>query len=202
MEKRFTKVPIKPKKRKSNVLTNCHKKKSKVASSIPAIIDNVVTKEVTVCSHNNCLVKQSMLVVYGINNCLKYVHHIYQNNIDQSIYEGSFERNFGLSYYCLECMKLEMKTEDRKMKYNNKISKISNKFNKNNDIRKINDTLEHVSSKKEVLSEVKVVKDLFDHISSSSDNTKYKESPVIAIDDDLVKVKDKNTSNSSNELNE
>ena len=137
-----------------------------------------------------------------MKNCLKFLHHIYQNNIDQSIYEGSFERNFGLACRCLEWIILEMKTEDRKMKYNNKISKISNKINKNNDIRKTNSTLEHVSSEKEVLSEEKVVKDLFYHMSSSSDNTEYKESPVIAIDDDLVKVKDKNTSNSSNELNE
>ena len=153
LKTRFTKVHVKPKKRKRNFLTNCSKKKSKVASSIPAIINNVVTKEVTVCSHKNCLVKQSMLVVYGINNCLKYVHHIYQNNIDQSVYGVGFESNFGLVYRCLECVSLEMKTLDRKMICNKNISKTSNKFIEENDIGKINDTLEHISSEVEVSSE-------------------------------------------------
>ena len=51
------KFHVKPKKRKRNILTNCCKKKFKFPSNISVIAYNVVTKEVTEYSYDNCLVK-------------------------------------------------------------------------------------------------------------------------------------------------
>ena len=139
--KYYYKTSCKTKKRKENALTNSSKKKSKLASNISAIVDNVVTKKVTEYSYENVLVKQLTLVVCGMNSCSKLLHHIYKNNSNQSVYDGGFENKFGVAFCCPEYMILAMNTEDSKMSCNKKLSKESNKFI---------DTLEHVSSKKEV----------------------------------------------------
>ena len=74
-------------------MTNCSKKKCKLSSDITTFVDNLVTKEVTEYSYDNYLVKQLTLVVCAMKSFSKFFHHIYQNNIDQSVYDGDFEEN-------------------------------------------------------------------------------------------------------------
>ena len=57
------------------------------------------------------------------------LHQIYQNNIDQSIYDDGFENKFGLVFrfpeYVTECITLEVKT-GKLSKTSNKVSDIIN----------------------------------------------------------------------------
>ena len=166
-----------------------------MASNILEIVDNVVTKEVTECSYNNCLVEQLKLVVCGMKSYSKFLHHVCQNNVDQNVYHGSFELNFGLAYRCPECMTFELQPEDCKMTCNKKTSNTPKKMIEENNIGKRNYIINHVSSEEEV-------QELFNDSSTSADSTEDKESPVIVIDDDDdVEEKDNNTSKSNDELN-
>ena len=125
--KKITKIHVKPKKRKISIVINLYKKKFQSASNILTIFDNKVTKEVTECSYNNCLVEQLKLVVCGMKSYSKFLHHVCQNNVDQNVYHGSFELNFGLAYRCPECMTFELQPEDCKMTCNKKTSKTPKK---------------------------------------------------------------------------
>ena len=99
-----------------------------MASNISVIVDNLFTKEVNECSHGNCLVKQLTLVVCGVNNYSKLLHHMCHNNIDNSVYDGRFQNKFGLAFRCPECMPLIMKTEDSKVSCNICFSKHQNYY--------------------------------------------------------------------------
>ena len=115
-----------------------------MASNISVIVDNLFTKEVNECSHGNCLVKQLTLVVCGVNNYSKLLHHMCQNNMYHSVYDGSFESKFGLVFRCPECITIAIKSEDSKMSCNKKLFKTS---------KNILDTLEYISSEEEAYSE-------------------------------------------------
>ena len=86
------KTSCKTKEKEKRYLTNLSNKKSKL-----------VTKEAPGCSYEHYLVKNLALVVYGIKNCSKVLHHVYQN-IDQIVYDGGFENKFGLAFSCPRCM--------------------------------------------------------------------------------------------------
>ena len=56
------------------------------------------------CSYGNSLFKKLALVHCGTKHCSKILHHVCQNNIDNSFYDGDSENKFGLIFRCSECI--------------------------------------------------------------------------------------------------
>ena len=61
------------------------------------------------CSYKNCLYKNLKLVDCATKRCKNKLHHLCQNNIDQSSYDGSFESHFGNIFCCSKCIENKMK---------------------------------------------------------------------------------------------
>ena len=55
------------------------------------------------------LFKNLKLENCATKNCSNKLHHLCQNNIDQSSYDGSFEKYFGKTFCCSECIGDKMK---------------------------------------------------------------------------------------------
>ena len=45
------------------------------------------------------------------------LHHMCQNNIDHTKFDGGFEENFGLAFCCLNCMSKCMMSENKLERY-------------------------------------------------------------------------------------
>ena len=50
------------------------------------------------CSYKNCLIKNQTLEYCATKKCLKTLHHMCQNNIDNVQYNGDFETEFCLMF--------------------------------------------------------------------------------------------------------
>ena len=60
-------------------------------------------------SYKNCVFKNLKLENCATKIYSNKLHHLYKNNIDQSSYDGGFEKHFGNTFCCSECIKDEMK---------------------------------------------------------------------------------------------
>ena len=61
------------------------------------------------CSYKNCLYNNLKLENCATKRCTNKLHHLCQNNIDQSSYGNGFENHFGNTFRCSECIEYKMK---------------------------------------------------------------------------------------------
>ena len=61
------------------------------------------------CSYKICLYNNLKLENCATKNCFNKLHHLCQNNIDNVSYDGGFEKKFGCTFCCSECIGKRMK---------------------------------------------------------------------------------------------